>query len=87
MLQLAILYYQSIEPTVLKEAEARQKRILDANYSELDLDDYAHKEMHLSQEQQEKFICSIRTYPKLFRGDLGVAIESTSSTFRITSSK
>ena len=33
---------------VLKEAEARQKHILDADYSELDLDDYAHKEMHLS---------------------------------------
>ena len=38
---------------VLKEAEARQKRILDADYSALDLDDYAHKEKHLSKEQQE----------------------------------
>ena len=37
------IYYQSIEPTVLKEAEARQKRNLDADYSALDLDDYAHK--------------------------------------------
>ena len=27
----AAIYYQSIEPTVLKEAEAGQKRILDAN--------------------------------------------------------
>ena len=53
------IYYQSIKPMVLKEAEARQKRILDANYSALDLDDYAHKEMHLSKEQQEKLICSI----------------------------
>ena len=43
------IYYQSIQPTVLKEAEARQKRILD-------LDDYAHKEMHLSKEQQEKHL-------------------------------
>jgi hypothetical protein len=31
----------------------------------LDLDDYAHKETHLSKEQQEKLICSIRKYPKL----------------------
>ena len=60
------IYHQSIKPTVLKEAEARQKRILDANYSTLDLDDYAHKEMHLSKEQQEKLICFIRKYPKLF---------------------
>ena len=60
------IYYQSIEATVLKEAEARQKRILDAVYSALDLDDYAHKETHLSTEQKEKLICSIRKYPKLF---------------------
>ena len=33
------IYYQSIKPTVLKEAEARQKRILDANYSALDFDE------------------------------------------------
>ena len=58
------------KPTVLKEAEARQKRILDADYSAIDLDDYAHKEMHLSTEQQEKLICSIQKYPKLFRGGL-----------------
>ena len=55
-----------MESTVLKEAEARQKRILDANYSALDLDDYEHKETHLSKEQQEKLICSIQKYPKLF---------------------
>ena len=42
------IYHQSIEPTVVKEAEARQKRILDADYSAIDLDDYAHKETHLS---------------------------------------
>ena len=59
------IYYQSIEPMVLKEAEARQKRILDADYSALDLDDYAHKEKHLSKEQQEKLIHSIQKYPKL----------------------
>ena len=66
------IYYQSIEPTVLKEAEARQKRILDADYSALDLDDYAHLETHLSKEQQEQLIRSLRKYPKLFRGGLGV---------------
>ena len=45
---------------------------MDADYSALDLDDYAHKETHLSTEQQEKLICSIRKYPKLIRGGLGV---------------
>ena len=33
------IYYQSVEPTVLQEAEGRQKRILDADYSALALDD------------------------------------------------
>ena len=66
------IYCQSIEPTVLKEAEATQKRILEADYSALDLDDYAHKETHLSKEQEEKLICSMPKYPKLFRGGLGV---------------
>jgi hypothetical protein len=28
--------------------------------------------MHLSKEQQDKLICSIRKYPKLFQGGLGV---------------
>ena len=31
----------------LKEAEARQKRILDADYSAVDLSYYAHTETHL----------------------------------------
>jgi hypothetical protein len=66
------IYYQSIEPTILQEAEARQKRILDADYSALDLDDYAHMETHLSKEQQAKLICSIQKYPKLFQGGLGI---------------
>jgi hypothetical protein len=66
------IYYQSIKPTVLKEAEARQKQIQDADYSALDLNDYAHMETHLSSEQQAKLICSLQKYPKLFRGGLGV---------------
>jgi hypothetical protein len=53
------IYYQSIEPTVLIEAEAQQQRILDADYSTLDLDDYTHKETHLSKEQQEKLYKNI----------------------------
>jgi hypothetical protein len=40
--------------------------------SALDLDVYAHKETHLSKEQQEKLICSIQKYPKLFQGGLGI---------------
>jgi hypothetical protein len=69
---LMSIYYQSIKTSVLKEAEARQKRILDADYSALDLDDYAHMETHLSTDQQAKLICLLQKYPKWFRGGLGV---------------
>ena len=51
------IYYQSIKPTVLKEAEARQTRILDADYSALDLDDYAHTETHLKKLKSNLTYC------------------------------
>ena len=38
----------------LKEAEARQKRILDADYSAVDLSYYAHTETHLSTEHNKR---------------------------------
>ena len=66
------IYYQSLETMVLKKAEARQERILDADSSALDLDDYAHMETHLVKEQQDKLICSLQKYPKLFQRGLGV---------------
>jgi hypothetical protein len=66
------IFYQSIKTSVLKEAEARQKQILDAEYSALDLNDYAHMETQLSNEQLAKLIYSLQKYPKLFRGGLGV---------------
>ncbi len=66
------IYYQNIETTILKQAEARQTQILDADYSALDLNDYARMETHLSNEQQAKLICLLQSYLKLFWGGLGV---------------
>jgi hypothetical protein len=60
------IYYQNIETTILKQAEARQTQILDADYSALDLNDYARMETHLSNEQQAKLICLLQSYLKLF---------------------
>jgi hypothetical protein len=80
------IYYQSIEPMVLKEAEARQKRILDADYSTLYLDDYAHMETHLSKEQQaKKLICSLQKI-QVVSWRTG-RTKRTSSTLRTMSSK
>ena len=66
------LYYQSIEPSILKEAEARQKRILDADYSAIDLDSYTHELKHLTNKQQNQLLATLRRFPKTFRGGLGV---------------
>ena len=54
------IYYQSIEPSILKEAEARQKRILDADYSAIDLDSYSHELKHLTNKQQNQLLATLR---------------------------
>ena len=66
------IYYQSIEPSILKEVEARQKRILDADYSAIDLDSYTHELKHLTKIQQNQLLNTLRRFPKTFRGGLGV---------------
>ena len=50
----------------------KKKRILDADYSALDLDSYAHQNTHLSTKQQEQLICSLQKYPMFVRGGLGI---------------
>jgi hypothetical protein len=62
-------HYRSIEPTVLTEAEAGQKRILDADYSTLDLDDYAHLGTHLSKEQQATSLVLCENILSCFEAD------------------
>ena len=66
------IYYQSIEPSILKEAEARQKRILDADYSAIDLDSYTHELKHLTTKQQNQLLDTLRRFPKTVKGGLGV---------------
>ena len=67
------IYYQSIEPSILKEAEARQKRILDADYSAIDLESYTHELKHLvTNKQQNQLLDTLKRFPKTFRGGLGV---------------
>ena len=57
----------------LKEAEERQKRILDADYSAVDIDAHVNEMEALEPEQKELLKKVLKKYTgKLFSGGLGV---------------
>jgi hypothetical protein len=57
---------------VLIEAEERQSRILDANYEKLDPDIYVKGLNHLSPTEQAELSMTLKRYPILFGGGLGL---------------
>jgi hypothetical protein len=57
---------------VLLEAEERQSRILDANYDKIDPDIYVQGLTHLSPSEQEQLSMTLKKYPILFGGGLGL---------------
>ena len=58
-------------PPALMEAEERQTRILDADYSAVDVNHLIKELDHLNDEEKEKLKNTLETYPKLFKGGLG----------------
>ena len=69
--RLQEIYHMELEPPVLKEAEERQKRILDANYSALDIDSYVKELTHLSDDEKTLLRTTLHKYPDSFKGGLG----------------
>jgi hypothetical protein len=59
------------EPTVLKQAEERQARILDADYSKVELTDFVDSLGHLNPEEKRKLVTTLDQFPTLFGGGLG----------------
>jgi hypothetical protein len=57
---------------VLLEAKERQSRILDANYDKIDPDIYIQGLTHLSPSEQEQLSMTLKKYPILFGGGLGL---------------
>ena len=47
-----ILYHMLIQPPSIMEAEERHKRILDADYSQVDLDEYLNNIKHLQEDEK-----------------------------------
>ena len=68
---VSTLYHMSKEIDVLKEAEARQTRILDADYSAQDIDTFVRGLNHLTYEKQTLLKETLNRHKSLFQGGLG----------------
>ena len=66
-----IAYVLATESPILKQAEERQNRILDANYKAIDLDKKVNAMSELSAHQKEQLIKTLKKFPELFSGGLG----------------
>jgi len=58
-------------PPLLKEAERRQTKILDADYSKVDIDEHVHQLDYLSTEEQKQLAETLKCHHDLFSGGLG----------------
>jgi hypothetical protein len=66
-----MLYHTATMAPILKRAEERQSRILDADYSAVDIDKYVAEIAHLSRDQKRNLAKTLHSYPRLFQGGLG----------------
>lgn len=65
------IYHFNMEATVIKEAEERHQRILDADYRAIDLKEYTDKLTHLTLQERIELLELLRQFPRLFSGGLG----------------
>ena len=64
-------YHMAMETKTLQLAEDRQKRILDANYSKVDVHEYVEELTHLSIPEKKSLKHILQSHPTLFGGGLG----------------
>ena len=64
------LYHSAVNPIVM-EAEERQARILDANYSKVDIEEYVNTLDYLNTEERQDLLALLLEFPILFGGGLG----------------
>ena len=66
-----ILYQTAVQSPILQQAESRHKKILDADYSKVDIVDYVNKIDHLKDDIKQKLIEVLQSKNKIFEGGLG----------------
>ena len=65
------VYQMALEPPLLQQAEARQKSILDADYSQVDIDEHVDGLGKLTDDQKTQLKGILKGHPTLFGGGLG----------------
>ena len=65
------IHAMATSPSHLQEAEARQAKILDADYSKVEIDDYIESLDYLDQSQKGDLLRTLKKFPVLFGGGLG----------------
>ena len=65
------LYQATQDSSVIQEAEERQTRILDADYSKVDMEDYVASLDYLDSNEQKELLTNLTQFPTLFGGGLG----------------
>ena len=65
------LYYLATTPEVLEEAKKRQTRVLDADYSQVEIDLFVQELQHLSPQERKLLATTLKKFPTLFSGGLG----------------
>ena len=68
---LQAIYHMTKEPPALLEAESRQKRILDADYSKVDIKGFVSELDELSTHEKDLLYKVLRSHGTLFGGGLG----------------
>ena len=66
----SMIYDMHIEPPILQQEEKRQGKLLDANYSKVDIDDMVN-ELDIPRETKRKLTATLKRFKKLFGGGLG----------------
>jgi hypothetical protein len=67
-----MLYHAANEPDILQEAEKSQNRILDSDYSKVEVDPYVQELAHLTKDEKQVLGETLNKFPKLFGGGLGM---------------
>jgi hypothetical protein len=67
-----MLYNAANEPDILKEAEKRQNRILDADYRKVEVDPFVQELEHLAKNDKQTLGKTLKKIPTFFGGGLGM---------------
>jgi len=68
---LQLLYEMIQESPVSKAAEEQQAKILDADYSKIEMSEHVKSLGHLNADQKSELLQALKNYPTLFGGGLG----------------